>query len=214
MNSVRGCVVGRSGSGKTVWLWRRWIALAPRVVIVDQTGEWKEKEPHARFAFGLQDTLRALREMVGRSHFRVVCSLDPEEVLALSRVLIPSPDIYSSPVIAMGGFLLYLDEVDMIVPINAPVEARSIYRRSRHAQLSVLSATQAISNVSKEVTRQCDFIGILAVHEPADVEYLRSLLGDDNTREALAWANQPHHVALWLPQKRALIKLPPERLHG
>lgn len=210
-DSLRGCAVGRSGSGKTFWIWRRWIANAPRVLIVDQTGEWKEKEPHARFANGLPETLRALREAVTRSHWRIVCSLDPQEIYALCGVLIPVPDIDKSPVIAMGGFMLYLDEVDLVVPINAPVEARSIYRRSRHAKLSVLSATQAISNVSKEVTRQCDFIGILAVHEPADVEYLTSLMGSENADDALTWANQPHHVALWLPQKRELVKLLPVR---
>jgi len=210
---MRGCVVGRSGSGKTVWLWRRWMSQAPRVLIVDQTGEWKTKEPGARFAYGYAQTLAALREMTSRSHWRIVAYLSADEVYRLIDVLIPSPNIDESPVIAMGGMTMYLDEVDLVIPVgNAPESARSLYRRSRHASLSVLSATQAISNVSKEVTRQCDFIGILAVHEPADVEYLRALLGHANAEDALAWANRPHHVALWLPQRRELLKLTPAEL--
>jgi hypothetical protein len=202
--------VGRTGSGKTMWMWRRWLARAPRALIIDQTGEWKKLEPHARFAHGLADTLRALREVSSRSHWRVVAYLGTAELYRLIDVLIPVPNISASPVVALGGFTLYLDEVDLVVPINAPESARSINRRSRHARLSVLSATQRISNVSKEITSMCDFIGIMAIHEPACMDYLESLMGRDNLSRATTWAQSPYHVALWLPQKRELLLLPPE----
>ena len=210
--SVRGCVVGRTGSGKTYYLWRAWLAHAPRAIIIDQTGEWRRFEPHARFAFGFSDTLAGLREVARRPAWRVVATLSNQELYQLIDVLIPVPNIVASPVLALGGVTLYLDEVDLVIPSVAPDSARSINRRSRHAGLSVLSATQRISNVSKEVTSMADFLGILALHEPADVDYLESLLGREQTAEALAWAERrPHNVALYRPMTRQLVLLDPIR---
>lgn len=210
--SVRGCAVGRSGSGKTRWIHRRWIANCPRVLIVDQTGEWRRLEPNARFSMGYADTVRVLKQVASERHWRVVATLDVEEVERLIQVLIPIPDIQKSPVLALGGFALYLDEVDLVVPLNAGPIARNIYRRSRHAGMTVLSATQRISSVNKEVTSMCDFIGVLDVHELADVDYLENLMGRAEWEKARDWIKQPYHVAVWRPSLRALILLPPEPL--
>jgi hypothetical protein len=208
--SLRGCVVGRSGSGKTVWMWRRWLARAPRALIVDQTGEWRALEPNARFAFGLTDTIRALHEVAHRHAWRIVATLSNEELYALIDLLIPIPNIAASPAIKLGGFVLYLDEVDLVIPTVAPESARSINRRSRHAGLSVLSATHRISNVSKELTSMCDFVAVMAVHEPACMDYLESLMGREKMRAAITWAQQPFHVAVYRPAQGALVFLPPE----
>jgi hypothetical protein len=205
--SVRGIVVGRSGSGKTEWMRRRWIADAPRVLILDQTGEWRKKEPMARFSVGYGDTIKALHEVAHRSHWRIVASLTLDESYQLFGVLIPIPDVYDSPATHLGGFVIFIDEADLVVPQHAPEVARSLFRRSRHAGLTVLSATQRISNVNKEATSQCDFIGIMAIHEPACQDYLRTLMGREKMEEALAWAEQPYCVAVFRPQTRELIKL-------
>lgn len=191
-------------------MWRRWLAHAPRVLIIDQTGEWRRLEPGARFAMGYADTIRALQEMAHRTHWRIVATLSNEELYRLVDVLIPVPNIAASPCIALGGMMLYLDEVDLVIPTIAPESARSINRRSRHAGLSVMSATQRISNVSKEVTSMCDFIGIMAIHEPACMDYLESLMGPEMLGQATAWARNPYHVAVFRPALHELLFLKPE----
>lgn len=210
--SVRICAVGRSGSGKTRWMHRHWIAHAPRVIIVDQTGEWATLEPNAEFCFGFTHTCQTLSALSRRTHWRCVAVLDNDELYRLIDVLIPIPNITASPSLALGGIAIYLDEVDLVVPRLAPTSARSLNRRSRHAGLSVLSATQRVSNVSKEITSMCDAIGILALHEPADQEYLRSLMGTEKLVTALQWAGRPFHVACYYPQTGRLELLPPENL--
>ena len=205
--SIRGVAFGRSGSGKTEYLKRVWIPRIPRLVIVDQTGEWRtEEEKHGGRADGLPAVLAAIKERAPGSTWRLVADLDREELEELSAILLPRGAIDRAPSRLLGGMGLMLDEVDQVAPVNGSAGIRSLFRRGRHAGLTIISASQRPGNVSKEVTAQCDFIAVLALHERNDVAYLESVMGQEVAREALAWANSaPYRVALYFPKNGALV---------
>ncbi len=212
--SLRGIAVGQTGSGKTWWMWRHVLSHARRLLVCEQTGEWQRLAPHARFAYGYDDTVAALRASASRPHWCIVATLTQDEIFDLVDVLIPVPNISDSPAAHMGGMTLFLDEVDLVIPQGAPEPGPSIYRRSRHAGLSVMSATQIISNVNKQITSQSDFIAVLSINEPNCVDYLESRMGRETWDEAAQWIAQPYHVALFLPKEppgRRLQLLAPER---
>jgi hypothetical protein len=192
-------VTGKTGSGKTSFLWARYLSKAPRVLAIDQTGEWVAREDAlgAVVADGLSETLAALREVAGRPRWWVIAVLDNDDIEALAEILLPRGRLLDGPVSKLGGFALYLDEVDKVVGPYGASSLRDLWRRGRHAGLSVLAATQRIGNVSKEVTSQADTIGVLSLHDVADVQYIEYLAGREKARMMLAHANAaPYNVAL------------------
>lgn len=205
-DSIRGAVFGRSGSGKTYYVRERWFPHFPRLIILDQTGEWRslERENGGR-ADGLGQLVAAMQAKAGLRRWRIVADLDAEEVEEFATIIIPRGAVDRSPSRLLGGMALFIDEVDLVAPINATPGIRSIFRRGRHAGLSVISASQRPANVSKEVTSQAQFLAILALHEKNDVAYLRQVLGAETAGEALAWANSaPWRVAIYSPRTGAL----------
>jgi len=73
----------------------------------------------------------------------------------------------------MGGATMLVDEADILFPVGTSrVEARTLYRRSRHAGLSVISTTTRPGNISREVTAQCTQLLAMNMAEPSDVEFV------------------------------------------
>lgn len=210
--SSRIFVCGKTGSGKTRFLWSRYLVKAPRVLAVDQTGEWVQRADalNAIVADGYLETIAALREVAEqrRSKWWVIAVLDDDDLRSVCERLLPRGRLSDGPVSRLGGFALYLDEVDKVVGPYGNNELRDLWRRGRHAGLSVLAATQRIANVSKEVTAQADAIAVLSMHDVADVEYLSYLAGRDRTEAMLAHANAaPYNVALFWPQSGKWTKI-------
>ena len=209
--SFRYFITGRSGSGKTSRLLADVLSKVPRVLLVDQTGEWYDRRPgngamDRTEAFDLGETLAALRRVSHLRRWWLVASLDPEEVEQLRQALMPAGRLRQGPAVQLGGLTLCLDEVDRVIG-TGPSPLRDLWRRGRHAGISVAAATQRIGNVSKEVTSQCDTIGIMAVHDPGDQDYLRSLMGAELASEALEWANaRPFNIAYFNPAGGRLDK--------
>lgn len=212
-SSRRVAVFGATGSGKTRWLQSIYWPVSPRLVIVDQTGEWMSQAD----AIGAQrcenyaELMDALARNSYSARFRIVCELYPDDVEALGRKLVPVPGIDRSPVRALGGMTLMLDEVDRVVSAGYVGSLRDIWRRGRHAGLNVLAASQRPCNVSKEVTSNSDVIAILRLHEPNDVAYLADALGSkERANEAVEWARSaPHRVAVYYTKDGKLAKLEP-----
>lgn len=206
--SIRGAVFGRSGSGKTVYVREQWFPHFPRLIILDQTGEWRklEQENGGR-ADGLEALVEAMKEKAGSRRWRIVADLDNDEIEQLAAILIPRGAVDRSPARLLGGLALFMDEVDLVAPVNAPQGIRSLFRRGRHAGLSVISASQRPANVSKEVTSQAQFLAILALHEKNDVAYLKQVLGAETADAALDWANSaPYRVAIYSPRTGELTQ--------
>ncbi len=191
--------------------------VSPRLVVIDQTGEWMEQA--ASIGAVTAETYDQLLELLTKNahapRFRIIAELEPEDVEELGRVLVPVPGIHRSPVIAMGGMTLMLDEVDRVVSAGYQGSLRDIWRRGRHAGLNVLAASQRPSNVSKEVTSNCDVIAVLALHEPNDADYLAQLMGKQRAAEALQWAQSAKfRVAVYYTKDGTLAKYEAAQLGG
>jgi hypothetical protein len=165
---------------------------------VDQTGEWTKHEPGERpidpenISYDLDGTLINLARVAEDTDWRLVAYLEPEEVSYLTEeILLPVPRIQEGYAAKVGGMGIYLDEVDVLCPNGqSPSAIRHLWRRGRHAGLSVYSATQRPANVSKEVTSQCRWLVIFKQHEQRDVDYLRGIIGRDLADRALMHAQR------------------------
>src|SRR5262245_35229824 len=143
--TIRVFTAGNSGSGKTTRVWRQYLTRFPRVLIIDQTGEWtdpqKEWCPHIDAdAVDLKTCIAAIQDHAKAGKWVIACSLDPDELPALVDWLIPVPQLERSPIRTLGGVALYLDEVDLLMPPGVPgAHARTVFRRSRHVGLSIFA---------------------------------------------------------------------------
>lgn len=191
MKAERVAFLGVSGSGKTELARRRYIRHAPRVLVVDQTGEWRKNYPHWQRATGLEETRRTLAGILRQDaqRWQLITYLKAYEVEDLAALLIPVGDVYEkSPVRAFGGFAMYLDEVDIVLPASGvSEEMRSLYRRGRHAGLSIWSATQRPGSTSKEITANATAVHIFPLHEPGDVKYVDDLVGKEQRVKLMEW---------------------------
>lgn len=191
---------GVTESGKTEFLIRRFLPRVSRLLVVDQTGEWAEREPHAPYAFGYEDTVRQLGALSTRDRWRLIASLEQDEMIELTeRLLVPIPNPRTGLPAAIGGMGILLDEVDVLCPAGrAPVPLTHLWRRGRHVGLSVYAATQRPANVSKEATAMCRYIAVLRTSEANDVDYLARRMGREVVEQALRVVNRQRYTAfLW-----------------
>lgn len=173
-----------------------------RFIVIDQTGEWRRNYPDWPRATGLEMTLRTLQGFADqRAHeWRLITYMHPREVEAFAGFLIPLGDVYeSSPVLKMGGFAMLVDEVDVLLsPSYVPEEMRSLYRRGRHARLTMISATQRPGSTSKEIVANATAVHIFALHNPGDLKYVEELAGNEESAKITAWvAAKPFRYATW-----------------
>lgn len=166
-----------------------------RVLIVDKTGEWDEKSD--RYALGLPQTIEAVRELAYRGKWRIAADLDDAEMEPLTDWLIPRP-VTSSPIVAMGGACLFLDEVDIVAPSGAKRHIRTLFRRSRHVGLSIIACTQRPANVSREVSAQSTHVLVHRLHEPRDRHYMAELLQwtDEEQYRWIRYTHDQQHGAI------------------
>lgn len=187
IESLRGFICGNTGTGKSTRAWSLYLSKAPRVLLLDQTGEWKALADAS--VYTVRDAVEAMRAFSNRGRWTITLALDPAELPLLVRYLIPIPDITRSPVLAMGGMWLLVDEVDLVAPQGPPPEhIRTLYRRGRHAGLSVLSLTQRPENVCREVTALSSHFVALQLTEPRAHDYVRKLMRW-TPAELTAWVN-------------------------
>lgn len=209
--TLRVLAVGMTQSGKTEWLWRRYLRHSPRVLIVDTIGEWGLKvnrgELSAVPVSGVEETLAAMRALAYEPRWTIVADLDREEVAMIGNILVPRR-IADSPVPGLGGIAIYLDEVDILIP-QGDSRLAGLFRRGRHVSLSVFAATQRPASVNKEVSAMVDVYGVLRLSEVRDIQYLRQRFGRSVADRGLAWSQSaPYRVALFAGGE--LFLMPPE----
>lgn len=217
--SRRVIAVGRTMSGKTEALWRRYLRYEPRLLIIDN-GEWRMKHTAGTAklngevvsVYGAAGVADAMLDFAERRIHRwtIIADADRDELEAIQDVLIPPGRWEDSPVPDLGGLAIFMDEVDLSMPTKDN-RLSGFNRRGRHVQLSVYMASQRPASVNKECTSQVDFMMILSLDEPRDVDYLRSRLGNEKASGALTWAQSaPYRCGLYHPPSGQLWRLPPE----
>lgn len=173
--SRRLFVAGQSGAGKSSLAWSGWLAHMPRRILIDQTGEWIDASDTV--AWDVTELAAAVRELAPRGTWTITAPLDRADLPALVDWLIPVPTLRESPVLALGGAALLVDEVDLIAPAGAAsADLRTLYRRSRHVALTIVSTTQRPANVSREVSAQSTDVVALRLSEPRDRDYMVDLM--------------------------------------
>lgn len=183
----------------------------PRRILVDQTGEWSDPArypkapgrpgfPGADFVVQTVPELSwAIHKLAPTGRWTIVIELDLDDLPELVEYLIPVPDIGNSPIVACHGAVLLADEVDLIAPPRSlRQEVRTLYRRSRHAGLSIVSTTQRPEAVSREVSAQSSQVLCLALAEPSAYDYMGSLMGMEIETYLEGWTRRHPHGGLWL----------------
>jgi len=211
--TVRAFVTGNSGSGKTTTAWKLYLAKFPRCLILDQTGEWYGRCDVYTSTLGT--AVDAMRKLAPRTRWRVAYTLDDDRFPELVQWLIPVPNVYASPILMCGGAVLLVDEVDLLAPGGfggAPQEIRTLYRRSRHVGLSIVSATQRPANVSREVSAQSSQIIAHYLSEPRDRDYMADIMRwtPEQLARWIRWCQQHPHGAVWKEVQTGRLLLLPE----
>jgi hypothetical protein len=196
--AARVFIVGISGSGKTTGAYKWYIEKAPRVLIVDQIGEWEGRVYET--ANTLPEVYAAIESARKEKKWRIAYTNMDNRLHDLLRWLLPLPNVDRSPVLAMNGMVLMLDEVDLIAPTGgAPEVIRNLYRRSRHVRLSIVSATQRPANVLREVSAQSTQVLAYRLTEPRDRDYLADLMrwNQEELQRYVLWTHRHQHGAVW-----------------
>jgi hypothetical protein len=193
--TLRVFIAGVSGSGKSTAAWHLYLAKYPRRLLLDQTGEWAER------ADAVVETVPqlswALKRMARTGRWTVAISADLDVLPELVDYLIPVPDIARSPVLLSHGAVLLMDEVDLVAPpATARQEVRTLFRRSRHAGLSVVATTQRPENVSREVSAQAQHVLCLQLAEPRAYDYMSRLMQTE-LAGLPTWVTTHRHGGLW-----------------
>lgn len=212
-----------SGSGKSTLAWNMYLAKFPRRLLLDQTGEWSDPGRYPRgypgpdvVVYSVEELSWALHKYAPVGRWTIACEIDFDAMPQLVSYLIPVPQLHLSPIYRMHGAVLLVDEVDLVAPPRSlKEEVRTLYRRSRHVGLSVVSTTQRPEAVSREVSAQSSQVVTLALVEPDAVDYMERLTSKQLTRGLPAWVQRHPHGgvwwdrqtgrALWLAESGALV---------
>jgi hypothetical protein len=161
-------------------------------------GEWGEQADAT--VYSLEELRHTVRAFYRKGVWSIAYEMDPSEMPDLVEWLIPIPDIEASPVYRSGGAALLVDECDLFAPQGSSrEEIRTLYRRSRHAGLSVISTTQRPETVSREVTAMCEHAVALHLSEPRALDYVARVMRLDRVMLARwqHWTRQHPHGGLW-----------------
>lgn len=176
-----------------------YLARIPRRIIVDMLGEWTEDADAE--AFTINEAVDAIRHLAARQpRWTVTLALEPEAIAELVDWMIPLPQLQTSPIVALGGAALLIDEADLIAgPRNYSTAIRTLYRRSRHVGLTLISATQRPANVSREASAMSTQALMMSLSEPRDLKYMVDLiqLSPQLVDRYQRWIRKHRHGGLW-----------------
>jgi hypothetical protein len=204
--TLRAFLAGMSGSGKSTAAWRLYLSRFPRRILLDQTGEWSDPARYPS-GFGGADVIAqtvpelswCLKKYAPTGKWTIVLELGLDDLPELVDYLIPIPRVELSPIYRCHGAVMLCDEVDLIAPPRSlRQEVRTLYRRSRHVGLSVVSTTQRPEAVSREVSAQSTQVLCLALIEPNAIDYMADLMGTELEGSLQTWTRKHPHGGLWL----------------
>lgn len=103
---------------------------------------------------------------------------------------------------AMRNVLLVVDELDLFMTARSvPESFRTLVEQGRHRGISVWGATRRTARIPADLSAQADVLYIGRMHEPADLDYWRKVIGRDNARALLQL--RPYHFLVWTPDRPA-----------
>lgn len=200
--SVRALIAGRSEAGKSAHAWKWWLKDAPRKLILDFTGEWHGKADAV--AVTVEGVAQAMRDLAPRGRWTIVCQLDLGALDELVRWLVPLPDVSKSPIIAVGGAVLFLDEIDVVASSEVRgLAIRTLFRRSRHAGLSIVATSQRPETVTRELKAQLQQLLVLAISDVDAMDWcIKASAVRDLRRRLPQWTAVHEHGGVWVDLKR------------
>lgn len=177
--STRVTIVGRTGSGKSTALLALFAERYPRVVVLDHLGTQWPRWEGVRVVYRFAEAVAWLRTTAARAkRWRLVCCFPQEsdDVTALFQLMAPDPRLGGGFPRAVQGVALLNDELSQVAgPSCAPV-IRAAWSQGRHVGLTVLGASQRISQVARIVTASTEWLGVCQQHEPLDMEVVAAYL--------------------------------------
>lgn len=174
-------ILGRKGCGKTTLL-KKYASGKKRVVFFDPIGQFED----GVIITSPVSLLRFLEINCERS-YRIIYNPDPDcpvpddlvqdkkqtdyikrHFAALCEIVRNLYDVY-----------LAIDEVDLVTKAGeCPNSFRSLIAHGRHSRISIVATTRRQTETSRLLTSQADVIISFEQHEPADIKYLATFLGE------------------------------------
>jgi hypothetical protein len=203
--TIRVFIAGMSGAGKSTAAWRLYLSRFPRRILLDLTGEWSDPNrfpagyPGADYTVATVPELSwAIHKLAPTGRWTIVLELGVEDLPELVDYLLPIPRLELSPIYQCGGAVMLCDEVDLIAPPHTlRQEVRTLYRRSRHIGLSLISTTTRPEAVSREVSAQSTQVLCLSLVEPNALDYMEDLMGRELEIGLPSWTRGNPHGGLW-----------------
>lgn len=185
-------VVGRTGSGKTRIIAKKFGPRHARRITLDSMGECEALYPDAFRAFGLPSVYAAMNAWAEANvtEWHIVAILPEEEVGMLMAKLAPQYDGKTESLAkAFGGVCVECFEVDLYLPVSGAGGGitrafQNAVARGRHVGLSLLFATQRPAQCHRILTSQSQHVVSFAMHEPNDLRWLASVGGSAYARIA------------------------------
>ena len=170
-------IAGASGSGKSYTAREQYLRHFPRRIYVDFIGEYDQDVEVTVYSVQELDTY--VRDHWNRGRWSVAIVPD-DDLDGLVEWAVPLPQLEERSVTrAAGGVAMLFDEVDTYAGPGASrrLPIRTLWRRARHAALTIVATTQRPANVSKEVTSQSNHVLCLQLTEWDDIDYMERAIG-------------------------------------
>lgn len=187
---------GRKGEGKSHLLARR-AANFPRRLVWDFADEFFGVYPDAYECLTFAHVCDALEDaaLEKKKRWTIVASLSVDDIARVCALLSPAGRPRSGVAAAAGGVCVECGECEIVAPNSKAFRPAisELIHRGRHSRVSVLFGTRRPRDVSRLMTSQADVITCFRQQEPADVEYLASVIGVI-AAEGLATLNKYDHI--------------------
>lgn len=185
--------LGRRGSGKS-YLARRISQAYPRRVIIDTLCEFSDSDGSVASNFEEFGTLVLNSE--NQNEFTIICQFDVEE---------SDHDAQFEEMLRVvwyrGNCMLYIEEIQTFASTHSLGQwMRNCIFQGRHRNLSMIFTTQRPGECNKSLLSQSSHIFCGSLHEKNDIEYVRSILGE----EAYKLSNLPERQFCYFQPGRQL----------